>query len=302
MPPIFRRRDQPPQPAAPAPSRPKRSRGRAPARDLDDGPDWRSYDSVADIYLRIHQSRMELPAKDLVELAQVAPGARVLDVGTGTGVVARAAALATGSAGRVVGIDPSMPMLRNAQPQAGGARYAAATAIDLPFRGAAFDDVLLAFVLPHFTKYDTALFDLMRVLKIGGRMGVATWGRGEDEFSKAWRDVMWEFAEPEILSDSMSKALPWEARFADPERLKMALHDAGLRDILISKREYRFRITREDYLTGRETSASGRFLHQMLGDALWPRLQARAREVFAERFPEEFNDFRDVNMAIGFKR
>jgi hypothetical protein len=39
----------------------------------------------------------------------------------------------------------------------------------------------------------------------------------------------------------------------------------------------------------------------MLGESLWPRLQARAREVFADRFPEEFNDFRDVNMAVGFK-
>jgi ubiquinone/menaquinone biosynthesis C-methylase UbiE len=301
MPPIFRRRDQSePRPTA-TPSRPPRQRGGAPARDLDDGPDWRSYDSVADAYLRIHQPRMALAAKDLVDLAQVGTGARVLDVGTGTGVVARAAAEATGPTGRIVGVDTSMPMLQTAHPQGGGPRYAAATAIDLPFRNGAFEDVLLAFVLPHFTKYDTALFDLMRVLRIGGRMGVATWGKGEDDFSRAWRDVMWEFAEPEILRDSMSKAAPWEERFSDPERLKMALHDAGLRDILISKREYRFRISRDDYLTGRETSASGRFLHQMLGDALWPRLQARAREVFADRFPEEFNDFRDVNMAVGFK-
>jgi ubiquinone/menaquinone biosynthesis C-methylase UbiE len=299
--PLFRRRDAaangtPGQ----ARYRPDRSR-RAPAYDLDDGPDWRSYDGVADGYLRIHQPRMALPAKDLVGLAQVETGARVLDVGTGTGVVARAAAEASGSSGLVVGIDPSMPMLRMALPQDAGAMYAAATAIDLPFRDAAFDDVFAAFVLPHFKKYETALFDLMRVLKRGGRMGVATWGSREDEFSKAWRDVTWEFAEPEILRDSVERALPWEERFRDPERLKMALHDAGLRDILISRREYRYWISAEDYLQGRETAASGRFLRQMLGESLWPRLQARAREVFAQRFPAQFNDFRDVNMAVGFK-
>jgi hypothetical protein len=39
----------------------------------------------------------------------------------------------------------------------------------------------------------------------------------------------------------------------------------------------------------------------MLGEELWPRLQARAREVFAQRFDAQFNDFRDVNMAVGFK-
>ncbi len=287
-------------PGSTPPYRPARSR-RAPAHDLDDGPDWRSYDSVADIYLRVHQPRLALAAKDLVELAALSSGARVLDVGTGTGVVARAAAEVAGPAGLVVGVDPSMPMLRTALPQDGGARYAASTAIDLPFRDAAFDDVFASFVLPHFKKYETALFDLMRVLKRQGRMGVATWGSREDEFSRAWREVTWEFAEPEIMRDSMAQALPWEERFRDPENLKMALHDAGLRDIMISRREYRFWISAEDYLDGRETAASGRFLRQMLGESLWPRLQKRAREVFAERFPPQFNDFRDVNMAVGFK-
>jgi ubiquinone/menaquinone biosynthesis C-methylase UbiE len=303
--PIFRRRERATAPirgAVPA-ARSSRPRGRtgAPARDLDDGPDWRSYDSVADAYLRIHQPRHALAAKDLVELAEVMPGARVLDVGTGTGVVARAAASAAGPGGLVVGIDPSMEMLRTAAPQGGGARYAAARAIDLPFRDGAFDDVFAAFVLSHFTKYDTALFDVMRVLKRGGRLGVATWGAGEDEFERAWGAVTFEFAEPEVLRDAKAQAAPWEERFADPERLKLGLHDAGLRDILISKRQYRYGISREDYLAGRETSTAGRFLRQMLGEALWPRFQARAREVFEERFDERFNDFRDVVMAIGFK-
>ncbi len=267
----------------------------------EERPDWRSYDSVAEIYVRVHQPRMALAAADLVALSEVAPGARVLDVGAGTGVVARAAAAATGPTGLVAGVDPSFPMLRQAAPQGGGVHYAAATAIDLPFRDAAFDDVFAAFVLPHFAKYDTALFDLMRVLKRGGRLGVTTWGTTEDEFSKAWRDVTWEFAEPEILRDSIARALPWEERFRDPERLKMALHEAGLRDILVSRRAYRYTISAEDYLQGRETSASGRFLREMLGEELWPRLQARAREVFAQRFDSQFNDFRDVNMAVGFK-
>ena len=256
---------------------------------------------MAETYLRVHQPLMALAAADLVSLVEVAAAARVLDVGTGTGVVARAAAAVAGPSGRVVGVDPSLPMLRQAAPQGGGAHYAAATAIDLPFRDQAFDDVFAAFVLPHFAKYDTALFDLMRVLKRGGRLGVTTWGTTEDEFSRAWRDVTWEFADPEILRDSVAKALPWEERFRDPERLKMALHEAGLRDILISRRAYRYTTSAETYLAGRETSASGRFLRQMLGEELWPRLQARAREVFTQRFDTQFNDFRDVNMAIGFK-
>ncbi len=272
---------------------------RAPARDETD---WRAYDSVADAYTRVQQPRMALPAADLVGLANLAPGARVLDVGTGTGAVARAASQVVGDAGLVVGVDASVPMLARARAQDGGPRYAAAQAIDLPFRDQAFGAVLAGFVLPHFTRYETALFDMLRVLATGGTFGVSTWGPAEDEFQRAWREVCEQYAEHEVLRDAMATAVPWEERFADPERLKMALHDAGVRDILISRRQYRFQMTAEDYLAGRESAASGRFLRQMLGEELWGRLRARAREVFAERFADRFYDFRDVIVAVGFKR
>ena len=93
-------------------------------------------------------------------------------------------------------------MLRTALPQAGGARYAAATAIDLPFRDGTFDDVFGAFVIPHFKKYDTALFDVMRVLKSGRPDGRDHVGQGRGRFLEAWREVTWEFAEPEVLRDA----------------------------------------------------------------------------------------------------
>jgi ubiquinone/menaquinone biosynthesis C-methylase UbiE len=264
-------------------------------------PDWRAYDSIAEGYARVHQPRMEVPAADLVELANLASGARVLDVGTGTGAVARAASAAVGAEGMVVGIDASMPMLTQARSQGGGPKYAAAEAIDLPFRDQAFGAVLAGFVLAHFTRYETALFDILRVLATGGTFGVSTWGPSEDEFQRAWREVCEHYAEHEVLRDAMATVVPWEERFADPERLKMALHDAGVRDILISRRQYRFQMTADDYLLGRESAASGRFLRQMLGPELWERLRARAREVFAERFDDRFYDFRDVIVAVGFK-
>src|SRR6266508_4016803 len=73
--------------------------------------DWRSYDTVADAYARVHAPRTALVAKDLVEVAGVGPGDRVLDVGAGTGVAAQAAAEATGPEGLAVALDPSVPML-----------------------------------------------------------------------------------------------------------------------------------------------------------------------------------------------
>jgi ubiquinone/menaquinone biosynthesis C-methylase UbiE len=244
-----------------------------------------------------------MPAADLVELVQVGHGARVLDLGSGTGVAARAAATKAGPEGLVVGVDPSVEMLLLAGREEGGPRYAAATAIDLPFADQTFTHVVATFVIAHFPKYDTAFFDILRVLKHGGRMGVTTWGPSDDrdEFRTAWRGVAEEFAEIDILSDAIKRAVPWEELFSAKDRLKVVLHDAGLRDIWVEKRDYRFEMAVEDYLTGRETAATGRFLRQMLGEELFGSFRRRTREVFSERFPSRINDFREVILAVGHK-
>jgi ubiquinone/menaquinone biosynthesis C-methylase UbiE len=242
------------------------------------------------------------PAAKAVELLQLHANATVLDVGTGTGVAAREAAKVA-TEGRVVGVDPSVAMLAEAIGKGTGPRYAASTPIDLPFRDSAFDAILMTFVIAHFTEPKTALFDVMRVLRTDGRLAVATWAASEDTdaFKEAWRDVATEFAEDEVLADAQKQAVPWEERFADLNTLKETLHDAGLRDIWVERMDYRVETTREDYITGRETSAAGRFLRDMLGAEFWPIFQRRVREVFDERFPERFNDFHQILIAVGHK-
>lgn len=275
---------------AEAPSRPQASRV----------PDWRSFDAVAETYARVRAPWHEPPAADLV--AEVGPpaGGRVLDVGTGTGVAARAALAALGPDGIVVGIDPSMGMLRRARVQ-GLSGAVAARAVDLPFRDGTFDAVMANFVIAFFTRYDTGLFDMVRVLRSGGKLGVTAWAGRDDEFTRTWKEVAEAFATKDMLRDAARKAVPWEERFSDPNRLEETLRDATLRNVEVQRRQYRYTASIDDYLAGRESSALGRFLRDMLGDTLWERFRERATEEFRRRFSDPIGDTNDVLIAVGVK-
>lgn len=260
--------------------------------------DWRSYDAVAEAYERIHAPRLAEPARDLVEAAGIASGTRVLDVGTGTGVAAEAAAAAGAS---VVGVDQSLGMLRVTRSARSGLRIAAAEAIDLPFRDGVFDAVVANFVVAHFTKYQTALFDMLRVLRAGGCLALTAWADGDDELTRTWVELVESVVPRPILQSSLSQALPWRERFRDRGAFEEALMGAGLRRVRTEIRRYRFHYTLDEYVEGLGTWATGRLVRSMLGPAGFDAFLDRAKAVFAERFADPVNDFREVVLASGVK-
>jgi ubiquinone/menaquinone biosynthesis C-methylase UbiE len=263
--------------------------------------EWRSYDGVAEVYELIHAPRLAEPARDLIRVADPQPGARVLDVGTGTGIAAREAGIQVGDAGLVVGVDDSIQMLQVGRRERPQLRALAAQAIDLPFRDAAFDAIVGNFVLAHFTKYETALYDMLRVLRPGGRLAVNAWADGQDELTRTWIETVWTVVPKEVLEPAVAQAVPWQDRFRRRESLEETLMDAGLRHVRIETRQYRFVYTLDDYVEGLGAWAVGRFVRSMLGERGWASFLERVRSSFAERFPDPVLDLRDVLLAVGTK-
>ncbi len=112
-------------------------------------------------------------ATDLIRLAALRPGERVLDVACGTGVVARLASQQVRYTGTVAGLDVNPGMLavaRSATPPGMRIEWHEATAEAMPLPDASFDVVLCQMGLQFVPDKHAALSEMWRVLVRGGRL------------------------------------------------------------------------------------------------------------------------------------
>ena len=116
-------------------------------------------------------------APRLADAGAVAAGDRVLDVGCGTGVLARAAADRVTVDEQVTGVDINEGMLAVARRLRPRIDWRRGDATKLPLPDKSYDVVISQFALMYFADRRAALREMMRVLKPGGRLAVAVWVR-----------------------------------------------------------------------------------------------------------------------------
>jgi ubiquinone/menaquinone biosynthesis C-methylase UbiE len=132
----------------------------------------RGWERAAGPYHKGFSRITPLTAQALVREAGIAEGQRVLDVASGPGYAAAAAAL---RGARVLGIDLAEAAVALAKAEHPGleVRLGDAEALELP--DSSFDAVLMNYALMHLADPDKALREAHRVLKPGGRLAFSAW-------------------------------------------------------------------------------------------------------------------------------
>ena len=217
----------------------------------------RAWDGAEGDLWATHADLLErMPARydaALLDAAGITAGARVLDVGCGTGSLSRAAAART--AGPVLGVDLSAAMVDAARARsAGAAAFLRADAQVHPFPDAAFDVVLSRTGASFFGDPPAAFANLARATAPGGRLALLTW-------QAATRNEWFT----EITSALAGRpfpgpppGVPGPFALADPEVVHALLGGAGFVDVEITD-------AREPAVFGRDPVVARDVMASLLG-------------------------------------
>jgi SAM-dependent methyltransferase len=157
-----------------------------PAEHDRDGFAWQRgiWDHYPEIYRREVDPRFAPVVEQVIRRAALAPGQRVLDLGTGTGSVALRAAPMIAPDGAVLGVDLSSEMLAVAQQRAAAlglthVQFREGRAEAIPAEDGIFDVVLASLSLMYAIDRTAGAREIARVLRPGGRLVAAVWAGPE---------------------------------------------------------------------------------------------------------------------------
>ncbi|MDO9438054.1 class I SAM-dependent methyltransferase [Hydrogenophaga sp.] len=183
------------------------------------------WDLAADDYETLWQAQLADAQTRMLARVALQPGEHVLDVACGTGLVTLQAARAAGPPGRVIGVDLSGRMVQAAEQRARASalhnvRFDRMDAEQLALADASSDVVLCALGLMYIPEPEQAVREMVRVLRPGGRVGLAVWG--ERERCGWW--PLFSIVDAEVSSE----VCPLFFRLGQADTLTGLCADAGL--------------------------------------------------------------------------
>ena len=189
----------------------------------------------------------------LLDLADLRPGERVLDLATGTGVLARLAARRVTPDGAVTGLDLNDEMLKVARelplPPGLKIEWRQGSAQALPFDDGVFDVVVCQQGFQFFPDRMAALHEMRRVLRASGRVALSVF-TGPSPYFMALRDAVARHVSAEAAS---STAAGWSLR--DAEVFGDLLAGAGFHNVVVHHVQLTLRLPAPDEFVLRHLSA-----------------------------------------------
>ncbi len=201
------------------------------------------FDRIAGVYDRMNtvmtaglDRRWRERAADLAELA---PGARALDVACGTGDLALELAERVGPGGEIVACDFSEQMLELAREKAAAhptIRFEWANALELPYRDDEFAAATVGFGVRNFSDLERGLSELVRVVRPGGRVVILEMTTPTkpplSTFFRVWFDRVVPLLGRVAGDGDAFTYLPSSVRrFPGPHELAATMERCGLRSI-----------------------------------------------------------------------
>ena len=184
------------------------------------------WDRMSELYWNEIDRRFAPVIDGVISLADLQPGERVLDLGTGTGAVAEKAASAVEPGGSVLAVDISPEMLAVAERRAAQARIgyqvAEGSAESIPVVDASLDVVLASLSLMYVIDRANAAREIARVLRPEGRLVASAWAGPDRCDLVLFQETAGRFAPAPPVSGVGPGAL------ADPQPFLEELARAGI--------------------------------------------------------------------------
>ena len=192
------------------------------------------WDRASKYYENCWQEQLK-PAHDaLLDIANVQPNERILDIAAGTGLVSFPLALKTGEFGNVIATDISDEMVTIGNDlvksnETKNIKFERMDAEDINYNENTFDLATCALGLMYFPDPDVSLSEIYRVLKPGGKAVVAIWGSRK---KCGWSEIF-----PIVDSRVKTDVCPMFFSLGENEALKYPFENAGFKNISLQRIE-----------------------------------------------------------------